>query len=135
MSDLATMGSSFTSKTNIQSSVVDPPADSTPATFSDALRSLRDRVTRTLTDATRNNPLVYYRDSRTTRFTLPPYGWEVFRKLIEGRSLRRADLADVMPPAAAVSGAAAAPMGETLVANGAAPGKGRRLPWTRGLMA
>ena len=73
--------------TDLLTGSTDSAATTAVLGFSDALRGLRERITRTLTDATRNNPLVYYRDSRTTRFSLPPYGSTAIAKLIAEEDL------------------------------------------------
>lgn len=107
------------------------------------MRGLRDRVTRTLTDATRNNPLVYYRDSRTTRFTLPPYGSEAITNLIAGARLRRADLGSPATAGGALFGdAAEAGRDETVQPSAEAAVRARRRgaagpvdPWTHRLRA
>ena len=57
----------------------------------DILKRLVDRVTRALTDASRNNPLIYYRDNRSTRFSLPPLGSDFVAKLLAGGTLSKHD--------------------------------------------
>lgn len=50
-------------------------------------------MTRALTDASPNNPLIYYRyrDNRSTRFSLPPLGSDFAAKLLAGGTLRKQD--------------------------------------------
>jgi very-short-patch-repair endonuclease len=62
-----------------------------PAQPGDVLRALRERVTKALTDSTRNNPLLYYCDNRSTRFTIAPYGSKLVSDLLAGEVIRRAD--------------------------------------------
>jgi very-short-patch-repair endonuclease len=75
-----------------------PPNSVTPeSTATDALRGLRNRVTKALTDGSRNNPLVYFRESRATRFGCAPLGSELIRKLLAGEAVRRADFSRDCP--------------------------------------
>jgi very-short-patch-repair endonuclease len=62
---------------------------------------LRKNVTRALTDGSRRNPLVYYRDNRSTRFTIGRLEDPEIRKLLDGGDLRRADVDARLPPASA----------------------------------
>jgi very-short-patch-repair endonuclease len=84
-----------------------------PAPETDALRGLRDRVTKALTDGSRNNPLLYFRENRSTRFSAAPLGSELVRKLLAGEPVRRGDfsrdLLDQGNPAAAGENGARAP--------------------------
>jgi very-short-patch-repair endonuclease len=57
----------------------------------DVLRALRDRVTKALTDSSRNNPLLYFRDNRSTRFTIAPFGSRLVTALLSGEPIRRSD--------------------------------------------
>ena len=57
----------------------------------DILKRLVGRVPRALRDASRNNPLIYYRDNRSTRFSLPPLGSDFVSKLLSGGTLSKRD--------------------------------------------
>ncbi|MFN2450350.1 MAG: hypothetical protein ABR508_11290 [Candidatus Baltobacteraceae bacterium] len=66
-------------------------ADVTPTgSTGDVLSRLRAKVTAALTDATRNNPLIYYR-SATTGFDTPDLGSDFVTKLLDKSPLRRED--------------------------------------------
>jgi very-short-patch-repair endonuclease len=55
------------------------------------LDRLKSRVDKTLTDATRRNPLLYYRDNGTTRLSVPPADSPFVTKLLDKSLLRRPD--------------------------------------------
>jgi very-short-patch-repair endonuclease len=100
---------------------LNPEAQAAPAT--DALRGLRNRVTKALTDGSRNNPLVYFRENRSTRFVSAPLGSELVQKLLAGEPVRRVDFSRDAPgpDGAAVAGdngthAAADQLGSKLAA-------------------
>jgi very-short-patch-repair endonuclease len=67
------------------------------AVAGDILQGLRGRVTKALTDGSRNNPLIYFRESRSTRFVAAPLGSEFVRKLLAGEAVRRVDFARDCP--------------------------------------
>jgi very-short-patch-repair endonuclease len=73
-------------------------ADTNPTVVAgDILQGLRGRVTKALTDGSRNNPLIYFRESRSTRFVAAPLGSEFVRKLLAGETVRRADFSRDCP--------------------------------------
>ena len=88
----------------------------------DILKRLVDRVTRALTDASRNNPLIYYRDNRSTRFSLPPFGSDFVAKLLAGGTLSKQDFpaTHAIPEAPTPSVAAAADEMDASEGSGAA---------------
>jgi very-short-patch-repair endonuclease len=91
------------------------------------------RVTKALTDGSRNNPLVYYRDNKSTRFTIAPLNSKFVSELLLGSVLRTADFEEppvklVEPPAAPEP---AEPQADTAVANGK-PLRGRPTRATTG---
>lgn len=64
------------------------------------IAALRERVTAALMDSTRNNPLAYFRENRSTRFVVGDLGSPLVDKLLAGQLVRRADFAgfDRQPP-------------------------------------
>jgi very-short-patch-repair endonuclease len=58
---------------------------------------LQERVTKKLTDTTRNNPQLYYRDNRTTRVTLAPLGSNLIDALLAGQPLTKWEIAEECP--------------------------------------
>jgi len=94
-----------------QAASLNPESGAAPAP--DALRGLRNRVTKALTDGSRNNPLVYFRENRSTRFVAAPLGSELVRKLLASEAVRRADFtrdcADLGKPATPTENGAKVP--------------------------
>ena len=79
--------------------LIDPcESDSEPGApqSSVAVVRLRERVRRALTDGSRNNPLIYYRDSRASRFTIGALGSPIIERLLGGESLRRSDFEEAV---------------------------------------
>jgi very-short-patch-repair endonuclease len=78
----------------------EPEADRKPAA-NPMFDELRDKITRVLTDGSRRNPLIYYQDNRSTRFTIGPIEGPMMQKLLDGGNIRRADFDDALPALAA----------------------------------